>query len=140
MNNNQLAERFAHGHTSGQGSNMFIEGETIYSYGYHFAIATRHDWGYAINKNGYSVTTAKHKRHVLSALRGVTLVYLIDCDIKKSQSTIDANNKTIEELKQKATNARKDEMRECHNRHIAQLEEQNRLIGSLIINNSEVTK
>lgn len=41
MSNKQLADNFASGATEDKGSNMFIDGDTIYSYGRHFPIARR---------------------------------------------------------------------------------------------------
>ena len=41
MSNRKLAENFAHGATRGNGSHLFIDGDTIYSYGYHSPVARR---------------------------------------------------------------------------------------------------
>ncbi len=69
MSNKMLARAFANGATSGKGSHMFIEGDTIYSYGRHFPIATRGEDGtiYLTTKT-YSVSTARQISHVRSAL------------------------------------------------------------------------
>jgi len=40
MNNKQVAGAFARGE-KGKSNNMFINGDKIYSYGYHFTIAKR---------------------------------------------------------------------------------------------------
>lgn len=45
MNNKQIAKAFAQGATKGKGSNLFIEGDTIYSHGYHFKVAVRNTDG-----------------------------------------------------------------------------------------------
>jgi len=68
MKNRDLAAMFARGSTSGQGSNMFIEGNTIYSYGKHFPVARRTPTGYLLQKRGYSKTTAVHKGYVRRAI------------------------------------------------------------------------
>lgn len=78
MNNQQVAEAFAQEATKGTGSNLFIEGKTIYSYGYHFPIAVRSKDSHKafFNSNGYSHSTAIHKGKVRRALeqRGFELV------------------------------------------------------------------
>lgn len=76
MNNSQLAHVWAQGmKKSGKGSNMFFEGDTIYSYGHHFPIATMYQFSrdysggtILFNSNGYSITTAKHKSQVRNAI------------------------------------------------------------------------
>lgn len=84
MNNTKLSQKFAGGGTTGRGSSMFIDGDTIYSYGYHFPIARRTDKKYhaipvaLFNGNGYSNTTAKHKGNVYSALSGYHFIVTVD--------------------------------------------------------------
>lgn len=69
MTNSQIAEKFASGAEKGNGSNMFIEGDVIYSYGFHFPIARRLNYNTVLyTSKGYSNSTAKHKNHVLGAL------------------------------------------------------------------------
>lgn len=86
MNNSQVAQAFAKGAIKGTGSNMFIDGQTIYSYGYHFPIA-RHIGAKVVlfNANGYSNSTAKHKNHVSSALAYFTVIQCPDCAIEKAE-------------------------------------------------------
>jgi len=72
VSNELLAKNFVCGATDGMGSNMFIRGDTIYSFGEHFKIAIRlapmvkfsTNVEYVFNSNGYSNCTAKHKNHV----------------------------------------------------------------------------
>ncbi len=64
MTNNAVAEKFASGATEGDAHNMYIRGDTIYSYGSHFPIAKRIPGGYIFNSNTYSVSTGKHKSTV----------------------------------------------------------------------------
>lgn len=48
---------------------VFVEGDTIYSYGKHFPIATRiRDNEYLLNEQRYSNTTSKQQSQVRSAL------------------------------------------------------------------------
>lgn len=69
--NRTLAQAFASGATSGKGfGNVFIEGNTIYSYGHHWPIATRHasEKIAYINAGHYSPTTSKHTGAIAGAL------------------------------------------------------------------------
>lgn len=68
--NSELAEKFAKGATHGKANNTFIDGDTIYSYGYHFPMATRTKDGFLVNSSRYSVSTSKHQSYVRSALSG----------------------------------------------------------------------
>lgn len=71
MNNSSLGHAFAHHKETGKGSNMFIEGKTIYSYGGHFPIASWYDDNTVLfTSNDYSMSTSKHKYHVYRALIG----------------------------------------------------------------------
>ena len=75
MTNRELAESYALLNTTGHTGNMFIDGQTIYSYGYHFPIATRLACGwYLINSERYSNTTARHISHVRMALIGSNII------------------------------------------------------------------
>lgn len=69
MNNKNLALAFASGRTKGKGNNMFIDGDIIYSYGYHFPIAKRYGNRALITKKKYSQTTSKHTNIVKGALK-----------------------------------------------------------------------
>lgn len=64
MTNKQTAAAFANGKRTGQNANrsMFIDGDTLYSYGYHFPLARRNadDMTATVNARKYSVTTSKH--------------------------------------------------------------------------------
>lgn len=58
---------------SGKGSNLFFEGRSIYSYGYHFEVGriVRNKCGekaYLLNDKYYSSSTCKHQRCVCSAI------------------------------------------------------------------------
>jgi archaellum component FlaF (FlaF/FlaG flagellin family) len=67
MTNQQTITKFVNGATTGNNSNrsLFIEGDTIYSYGYHFPLARRNSDGtFWVNPNKYSVTTSKQQNMV----------------------------------------------------------------------------
>jgi len=70
MNHSQVAHAWAH-KRSAKGCNMFTDGETIYSYGHHFAIAKHMENGAVLfNSASYSNSTAKHQCRVRSAMNG----------------------------------------------------------------------
>ena len=69
MNNRELCAAFANGATAGKGSNMFIRGNVLFSYGEHWPLAIRRDGGNVlVNSGRYSVTTSKHRSYAVSAL------------------------------------------------------------------------
>lgn len=70
LSNAEVARRFARGHTSGSSQHVFIDGDRIYSYGRHFCIARRVNGVVLLTTRTYSNSTAKHVRHVWSALAG----------------------------------------------------------------------
>uniref|UniRef100_A0A6M3LLS3 Uncharacterized protein n=1 Tax=viral metagenome TaxID=1070528 RepID=A0A6M3LLS3_9ZZZZ len=57
-----LIEEFVNeGATEGDSSHMYIDGDVLYSYGRHFPLLVRRDWGFLLNADKYSVTTSKHQ-------------------------------------------------------------------------------
>lgn len=74
MNNSMVAHLWANEKKeSGKGSNLFFEGRSIYSYGYHFEVGriVRNKCGekaYLLNDKYYSSSTCKHQRCVRSAI------------------------------------------------------------------------
>lgn len=102
--NQQIAQAFANGATSGKSGNMFIDGDTIYSYGYHFPIATRlRDGLYLFNNIGYSNTTAKHKNHVSAAISGKKIITRHDHDGSNwGRTSLKIDTAYLEELKAEA--------------------------------------
>jgi len=106
MNNKQLSQNFANGAIKGKGSNMFIEGDTIYSYGYHFPIAKRFNGIYLVNSDGYSNSTSKQQGRVRDALaqNNSRIIECPECDINKAINYLD--NLMIE-YKGKQSRARK---------------------------------
>jgi len=70
--NQDVADAFARGGTKTKTKHLFIEGDTIYSYGHHFPIAKRIGANkYLFTKQGYSITTSIHKGRVLRALKSM---------------------------------------------------------------------
>jgi len=73
---NQTAVAFAYAnqtHESGQSYNLFFVADTAYSYGGHYEIAKRVETPngkplYFVNSNGYSNSTAKHTRHIVTKI------------------------------------------------------------------------
>lgn len=89
MSNELLAEKFGRGDIEGTGSNMFIEGDTIYSYGHHYKIAIRLNPDQAIassvkyvyNPDRYSPTTNKHQAYVRRNLP--SYIAIPNCNIEE---------------------------------------------------------
>lgn len=79
--------------SSGRGSNIFFEGETIYSYGHHFPIATIKGNDVFFTLRSYSVTTAKHISRTQSAIshKNIIWVYDVPIDFRYLTSTHEAN-------------------------------------------------
>lgn len=74
MNNSMVAHLWANEKKeSARGSNLFFEGRSIYSYGYHFEVGriVRNKCGekaYLLNDKYYSSPTCKHQHCVRSAI------------------------------------------------------------------------
>ena len=80
MKQDLLVSLFRYGSTTGKASNMFIEGDTIYSYGYHFPIAKRINNGFLYNPETYSAITSKQQSLTFGCLYG-KVIHLNKCDI-----------------------------------------------------------
>lgn len=103
MNNKELAKAFADGAVKGKGSNMFIEGDTIYSCGYHFKIAVRYGDYYLFNSKGYSHSTAKQQSHVRSELPEFKIIECPDCNLVVAETYLKSE---LEALRLKQSRAR----------------------------------
>jgi hypothetical protein len=58
----ELIERFVKKSvTKGSAGRIYVEGDTLYSFGRHFPLLTRVPWGFVLNADKYSVTTSKHQ-------------------------------------------------------------------------------
>ena len=55
---------------------VFFQGDTIYSYGYHFPMAIKMDNYYLVNADTYSNTTSKHQSQLRSELQYETTVLI----------------------------------------------------------------
>ena len=124
VSNKELARRFASGATSGRTGHMFIEGDTIYSYGHHFPIARRSPQGFLFNSEGYSSTTGRHKSHVASAI-GQDYTEVYGADLRNAQRQIERNTKEVFEFEQKARRARIERRRQQYQERVAYLRQQN---------------
>lgn len=100
--NQEVADAWAMGY-SAKSSNMFTDGETIYSYGYHFPIATRVNGHVLFNHTYYSATTRKHQSLVRRAMRG-DIVY---CRAIGANDNERYTRCYVEELLRKIPNCRK---------------------------------
>lgn len=84
MQHREIAEGFSRGWHKGNGSRIFIDGDTIYSYGHHFPIAKRlSNGGYLFNSNGYSSSTSTHKSYVRRALYGKEVYECPNCEVNR---------------------------------------------------------
>jgi hypothetical protein len=61
FSNHEVVARFAKGKTCGRGSHLFIENNTLYSYGHHFPLLVHMPWGNILNADKYSSTTSQHQ-------------------------------------------------------------------------------
>jgi uncharacterized protein YdcH (DUF465 family) len=84
MSNDAVAEAYATGATKGASKNMYIDGDSIYSYGPHFPIAERIPGGYTFNSDNYSPTTNRHKSFVWSRIHKDILWELPGCQMHKA--------------------------------------------------------
>lgn len=69
MNMHDISKKFADGATKGKASNIFIEGDCIYSYGKHFIMAKRDGDVFLVCQDYYSSSTSKQQSAVRGALR-----------------------------------------------------------------------
>ena len=64
---------------------VFIDGDTLYSYGYHFPLAKRLGGGvFVINSNPTTNTTCRHRSQVMSGIQSYGYPFIVmcsDCDI-----------------------------------------------------------
>jgi len=100
--NKDVAEMFAEGKQKGEANNMFIEGNTIYSYGFHFPIAIRlwdgNEWKFVWNRDKYSMTTSRHQNYVLRAIKGKIIKEVNTQEMEKYKKFINIKEALIEAL------------------------------------------
>lgn len=123
MRNQDLAVRFISGAEKGNGSNMFIDGDIIYSYGYHFPIAKRLGSGmYLVNSESYSVTTSAQQSNVRNAIPySAKSISLKNCDVDYIDDQVISDKAEIEDIRDKLACARSDNSKWSHNYKIDQL-------------------
>ena len=83
MNNYMVAHLWANEKKeSARGSNFFFEGESIYSYGYHFEVGRivrnkRGEKAYLLNNEYYSASTSAHQRYIYGAIPTGSKVFYV---------------------------------------------------------------
>lgn len=100
FNNSQLAHVWAaQSQQYGRGSNMFFDGDSIYSYGHHFCIAKIYGDKVLMNSRRYSNSTAKHQRKVRNAVTHKTVYTIPEVNNPASENNIlYLQNKVIERI------------------------------------------
>lgn len=110
--NYDIAHAFAYGATEGHTGNwnLFIDGDSIYSYGHHFCIAKRIDEGTILmTTRGYSSSTAKHISYVKSACSHKRMIYCYDPAAWSHNTNQEAFLRDIKALLPSLAKARKPE-------------------------------
>ncbi len=115
--NNQIAKDFALGiKLQSENKNLFIEGNTIYSYGKWFPVAKKTFLKgkefYLFNTEKYSITTARHKSLVLSYLPRNRIIFLWGCEEHKAKEQYQDNTKEIDGYKEKLNKVRTEHIKE----------------------------
>lgn len=96
--NAEVAQRFKEGKIRGKSHNMFIAGDSIYSYGWHFPIAKRIGPGeYLFNTESRSMSTSKHQAAVSWALRHDETWAAPGTDVDRTDSFYAREAKTLHE-------------------------------------------
>lgn len=118
-----IAERFATTDKEGIANSMFIDGDTIYSYGYHFPIARKTGKVDENNRpivlftnRGHSNTTARHKSFVYRALAEAAYRIIVTDiqDGRVSKEMVSRIQEEINELYAKERRARLQHMKDIH--------------------------
>ncbi len=106
FNNSMTAHVWAQqSQQSGRNTNrsIFFEGATIYSYGYHFPMATfsrtkQDKRCVLVNNNSYSVSTSSHQSDVNQAIRFEDLIFYVDNPLASPQENIKAYDTKINQM------------------------------------------
>lgn len=116
MNNRMIAHLWANEKKeSANGSNFFFEGESIYSYGYHFEAGRivrnkRGEKAYLLNDEYYSSSTCKHQCRVRSAIPTGSKVFYVGYNMSNTGnmefviSQLELIKKAVEQYKKSRTN------------------------------------
>jgi hypothetical protein len=87
VSHEELAKQFVNGSTQGKASRMFIEGDTIYSYGHHFPLAKRLNQNtFLLNVDKYSSSTTHHQTYMNRALVRMSV---IECSTNIIKAVVD---------------------------------------------------
>lgn len=93
FNNNELAHIWAaQSQNEGTAGSFYFRGNTIYSYGSHFPIATMVGHDVLFTKRTYSNTTAKHIGLTRRAISHKNLIYCYDVPVNLSYATTEHEN------------------------------------------------
>jgi hypothetical protein len=135
VSNYEVAKLYAEGKTKGKSNNVFIDGDTIYSYGHHFPMAKKvnePDVDYLYNSDEYSPTTGKHQSYVRGCLGNKRLLEIKDCNLSNAQKQKESNLNDIVIHKKKLVRARVPHSKVYHEDMIKHYEEQNKLLERYI--------
>jgi hypothetical protein len=141
LTNAEVAKRFSEGETKGASGNMFIDRDTIYSYGYHFPIARMTELQDTEGRNivlftsrDYSNTTAKHKSYVHRYLSSSYYRVIEIDDVKQgfTKDMLDVIYTRIIDYVLKAKRARKEYVKQAWESQVKSLQSDYHLIQSLI--------
>jgi hypothetical protein len=107
MNNEQVAHIWANkSRERATGSHFYFEGDTIYSYGTHFPIARHYKGIVLFTSRGHSVTTARHKSIVRSAINHLVSFTVDDVMAKPCGDDVKAYAARLENMATRASRAR----------------------------------
>jgi hypothetical protein len=96
MKNSEVANTFVDSDAEVKTKHFFIEGNVIYSYGYHFPVCVKLSDGYFLfNKDGYSNTTSRHKSLVSRQLPTDRIILLRTEQLKQA---IDKRINSVKEI------------------------------------------
>jgi hypothetical protein len=135
VSNYEVAKKFAEGKERATGSHMYIDGDTVYSYGSHFPIAKR--WNkdgieYLYNSETYSSSTGKHQAYVYGEISTSTVLEVIQCDTRNAESQQKQNLGTILLHEKKLARARVPHSVKYHKQMIQHYKEQNKLLDKYV--------
>ena len=137
MKNEDVAEAFSRGIYYIRTQHLFCDEKTktIYSYGYHYPIATDKGDYYIFNNSPNSMTTAKHKGIVYREISQTwkPIIKIEEAKPENAKKQIEINKEEIQELKEKLKRARKEHRKQAIKEQIKELEQKNKLIKTKIL-------
>lgn len=100
MKNINICEAFAKGDRKLKTQHLFIEGNVLYSYGYHFPLAIRlvldNDFKFVVNKDKYSRTTSRHKSEFMRFISEDDIIK--ESDTYEMKMIADSKVESVKEL------------------------------------------